>query len=87
MLNVRRSYSGLLYGQGQYEEALEQIRLAAELDPMSPIIQTNIAETTWNIGRTEEAMEQLHRNIERNPEFPNNYSLMARDYGQARSSG
>jgi len=75
---ARRWYSSLLYGQGQFEEALAQIRLAAELDPMSPVIQTDIAATTWGVGRAEEAMELLRRNIERNPEFPISYDLMAR---------
>jgi TolB-like protein len=69
-------YSGLLRGQGRLEEALAQIRLAAELDPMSPIIQADIAEMTWDIGRVEEAMMLIRRNIERTPEFPNNYELM-----------
>jgi TolB-like protein/Tfp pilus assembly protein PilF len=70
-------HSGLLYGKGRYEEALAQIRVAAGLDPMSPTIQTEIAEDTWAAGRAEEALTQIRRNVERNPEFPNNYSVMA----------
>jgi len=70
-------YSNLLRDEGRFEEALAQIRLAAELDPMSPIIQTALAARTWNAGRTEEALTLIRRNIERTPEFPNNYKLMA----------
>jgi len=70
-------YSGLLSGQGRFEEALAQIRLAAELDPMSPAIQTAVAGTTWDVGRVEEALVLARSNIERTPEFPNNYTQMA----------
>jgi TolB-like protein len=42
-------HSGLLYGKGRYQEALAQIRVAAELDPMSPSIQTDIAEYIWAV--------------------------------------
>jgi tetratricopeptide (TPR) repeat protein len=44
---------------------------------MSPIIQLNVVRTIWNTGRVEEALALIRRNIERNPEFPNNYSQMA----------
>jgi TolB-like protein len=37
-------HSGLLYGKGRYQEALAQIRVAAELDPMS--------DPTWSFGRS-----------------------------------
>jgi TolB-like protein/Tfp pilus assembly protein PilF len=70
-------YSGILWSQGRFEEALAQIQLAAELDPMSPTIQTSLASATWDTGRVEEALALIRRNIERNPEFPNNYNLMA----------
>jgi len=70
-------YGILLDDQGRFEEALVQIRLAAKLDPMSPIIQSNAAGITWDTGRAEEALTLNRRNIERNPEFPNNYAQMA----------
>jgi len=70
-------YSGLLNGRGRFEEALEQSRLAAELDPMSQISQTALASATWNTGRVEEALALFRHNIERNPGFPDNYGLMA----------
>ncbi len=75
---VLRQYGGLLNSQGRLEEALVQLRLAAELDPMSPIIQVAIANAVWNVGRADEALALLRRNIERFPEFPNNYDYMGR---------
>ncbi|MEE8352451.1 MAG: tetratricopeptide repeat protein, partial [Rhodospirillales bacterium] len=70
-------YGNLLRDEGRFEEALAQIRLAAELDPMSPVIQTAVAGTTWDAGRAEEALTLIRRNIERTPEFPSNYTQMA----------
>ena len=72
-----RWYSGLLYEQGRHEEALAQLHAAAELDPMSQVIQTDIAAATWDLGRAEEAMRLIRQNIERTPEFPDNYERMA----------
>jgi TolB-like protein/Flp pilus assembly protein TadD len=74
---AHHQYYMLLVGEGRFEEGLVQIRLAAELDPMSPIIQLNVVRAIWITGRVEEALTLTRRNIERNPEFPNNYSAMA----------
>jgi TolB-like protein len=71
-------YSSLLNDQGRFEEALTHIRVAAELDPMSPAIQTSVAWNVWNTGRTEEALMLIKRNVERTSEFPSNYDAMAR---------
>ncbi len=71
-------YGNLLNRQGRFEEALAQIRLAAELDPVSSAIQVAFAGATWRAGRAEEALTLIRRNVERNPEFPANYGLMAR---------
>jgi TolB-like protein/tetratricopeptide (TPR) repeat protein len=79
---ARRWYSFLLWEEGQHEEAMVQIKAAGELDPMSPIYQTAIAEFTWDLGRTEEALTLIRRNIMRTPEFPVNYASMA--YYQAQ---
>jgi len=70
-------YSEQLAYDGRFEEALAQIRLAAELDPMSPTIQTTLARSIWNAGRVEEAQTMVRRNVERTPEFPDNHILMA----------
>jgi tetratricopeptide (TPR) repeat protein len=69
-------YSFMLIHQGRFEEALTEIRMAAELDPMSPIIQQGVAEATWYAGYVEEALMLLRRSVERNPEFPVNYVYM-----------
>ena len=74
---AHQRYAFLLSNQGRFEEALAEIRVAAELDPMSPVFQLNVAVATWNVGRAEEALTLIRRNVERTPEFPSNYSIMA----------
>ena len=62
-------YGYFLSEQGRFDEALARFRIAAELDPMSPIIRQRLAYTTWNAGRAEEAL-------------PQNYDAMARIQAQ-----
>ena len=71
-------YSNMLSRYGWFEKGLAQFRVAAELDPMAPIIQGELAESIWYTGRVEEALTVIRRNIDQNPEFPKNYGLMAR---------
>ena len=59
------------------QEVLARLRMAAELDPMSPSLQLIVAEATWATGHVDEALRLIRHNIERFPEFPNNYSSMA----------
>ena len=63
---------------GRYDEALEQIKKAVELDPLSDIIQYEHAKALWATGRAELAMSTLLDNVKRNPAFPYNYKLMTR---------
>ena len=68
----------LSLNQGRYDEALEQIEKAVELDPLSDIIQYEYAKALWATGRIELAMSTLLDNVKRNPDFPYNYKLMTR---------
>ncbi len=76
-VEARRWYSDLLSNRGLFEEALAQIRVAAELDPVSPVIQLDVAGATWDVGRAEEALTLIRRSIGLYPEFPVNYKWMA----------
>jgi len=68
----------LTLNQGRFDEALEQIEKAVELDPLSDIIQYEHAKALWATGRIELAMSTLLDNVKRNPDFPYNYKLMTR---------
>jgi len=68
----------LMLRSGDFEEAEKQISIAAELDPLSPMIQYTYAKAVWGVGRAEKALSMIIDNVRRNPEFPFNYKLMAR---------
>jgi TolB-like protein/Flp pilus assembly protein TadD len=54
---------------GRMEEALESIRRAQKLDPLSLIINTDVAELYCFAGRYDLAVEQGRRTLEMDPEF------------------
>jgi serine/threonine protein kinase/tetratricopeptide (TPR) repeat protein len=51
------------------DEALELIRMALSLDPLSPIINTNYAVTLMVAHRYPEALSQFKKVVERDPSF------------------
>lgn len=62
-------YSDFLAFRGRHEEALAEILRAAELDPLSPIISTTLAERLYYARRYEEAVGQLRRTLDLEPDF------------------
>ncbi len=59
----------LLY-QGRYDEGMAQVRLAHELDPLSLIINANLAYHAYGARRYDEAIEQARKVLEMDPNFP-----------------
>ena len=55
---------------GDRQKALDMYRKAAELDPLSPVIQTNIGFMLSNFEQYGEALKQFDRINELMPEFP-----------------
>lgn len=70
---------GTIYGQhGDYQEALDPLRRAAELDPNSPQMLYNLALNYVHLNRYEEARVPLTKAVERWPDlFPVNSLLGA----------
>jgi tetratricopeptide (TPR) repeat protein len=62
-------YAFWLIAQGQAEDALREIRLAQELDPLSLIINTDVAEMWYYARRYDEAIEQARRTVEMDTGF------------------
>ena len=52
-------YGEILAAQRRTDEALEQFRLAAKLDPLAVIIPAVAGEALFNAGRLEESLQQL----------------------------
>jgi len=61
---------------GRFDEAVAEMRKAVELDPLSPIINTNLGATLLTARRYDETIEQLHKTLELEPNFvPAHYNL------------
>ena len=89
-LRLNPSYANayLWYGRylsirkGQYEQALEQINKALELDPLSDPVLFERAKMVWASGQAEKAMALMLENVKRSPNFPPAYKRMVRWYSQ-----
>jgi tetratricopeptide (TPR) repeat protein len=84
--NAHQWYSLLLGRFGRLEEDLAQMQIAVELDPLSAVINNNLAWAYVNLGRYDEAMAQFKSIIAIDPASPGAYngigSLYWRVYGQ-----
>jgi len=59
----------VLFAGGRFEEALQSVRKAAVLDPLSPVIGCHHAYALELLGRRGEAVEQLKTTLLLNPSF------------------
>ena len=75
---ARQWYSGTLQTELRYEEALDQVLKAIELDPMAHIIHVNVGNLLSEMGRHEEAKEHYRRAIELEPDYEGSYGELAR---------
>jgi tetratricopeptide (TPR) repeat protein len=78
-------YGYALLGMGRGEEALTAMKHAAELDPVSPSIQTSLAWAYYLLRQNELAIEQCKRVLELYPDFVPAHQLLGILYGQAKS--
>jgi serine/threonine protein kinase/tetratricopeptide (TPR) repeat protein len=59
----------LLVPEKRFDQALEEFHIALALDPLSPIMNTNLAATLMDAHRFPEALAQFHKTLERDPNF------------------
>ena len=71
---ARQWYAQTLITSGRSEEAIGQIRLAAELDPLSLIIVVTRALISYYAGRYEDAVTEARRTLDLEPSFGAGYS-------------
>ncbi len=74
-------YGSLLQKLGKNEEAINQTKIALELDPLSPIVNLNLATSYMNGRKYDKAIEQFEKNIKTFPNFIWNHYFLA--YSQA----
>jgi TolB-like protein/Tfp pilus assembly protein PilF len=60
---------GYLMPMGRIDEALAEVRRARELDPLSPIIITDVGKELYLARRYDEALAELQKALELNPNF------------------
>jgi DNA-binding winged helix-turn-helix (wHTH) protein/TolB-like protein/Tfp pilus assembly protein PilF len=73
-------YSYELTALRRFDEAVYEIREAQKADPVSLIINTDVAEILMFAGRTDEALAQCRRTLELDPNFPLAYWVLTRTY-------
>lgn len=76
----RAYYSQLLFWFGRVDEAIEQVELAAEMDPFSSLVQGIYAQDLNFLHRYEDAETVLLRTLEREPGSPFALSTLRTTY-------
>jgi TolB-like protein len=75
-------YAEFLVGMGRHEEALHEVRLAQQLDPLSLIIPSIEALVLYYARDYDGAIAQCQRVISRNPNFGEVYGYLGHAYEQ-----
>jgi len=65
----------------RFDESIAEMRRAEELDPLSPIIGTNLGDMLVLSRRYDEAIAQFKRTLIRNPNFEYAHLALSRAYG------
>jgi serine/threonine protein kinase/tetratricopeptide (TPR) repeat protein len=68
--SAHSTYAMHLYTQGRYDEAITEIKLAQQLNPLNAEPYAWAGITNLSAGRQEEAMEQVQKAMEINPNSP-----------------
>lgn len=77
---ARHWYSILLSFQGRHAEAIEQARAAVERDPLSLVINTQLANVLLAAGQLEAAADQYQRTTRLDPNHPTAWLRLAQTY-------
>jgi len=70
----------LLRGMRRYDDALAEIKLAQELDPLSPVINLNVGDMLFYTGRTDLGIEVLKEQITLDPSFAGAHDTLGSHY-------
>jgi TolB-like protein/DNA-binding winged helix-turn-helix (wHTH) protein/Tfp pilus assembly protein PilF len=75
-------YGLFLAMQGQFDDALIEMKHAQNLDPLSIIINTNIGWVLYFAGRYDEAVDQIQHSLEFDPAFVSGHIKLGWTYEQ-----
>ena len=73
LATARHNYAMFLASINRSAQAVEEIKLAHQLDPLSPIISTAVGRILHFAHRYEEAIQQYRTTLEVNPKFSGTY--------------
>lgn len=74
------TYGNFLVAMGRTEEALNELKIAQQFDPASPMIASNIAWALYIAGRFNEAESQAKQILTRNPDFARAHLILGEVY-------
>jgi TolB-like protein/Flp pilus assembly protein TadD len=77
---AHQGYADLLNGLGRAEEAISEIKLARQLDPMSFYVSRDVGRILYDSKRYDEALEALRQAAEMNPSSGVVYNWMSWAY-------
>jgi tetratricopeptide (TPR) repeat protein len=77
-------YAELLKTLGRIDEAIKEIKIALELDPLSIVTNRNFGIYLYLARRYDEAIEQFQKTLEMSPDFPATYSWLGWTYLQKK---
>jgi len=80
---ARHWYNIYLRQVGRVDEALVQVRKAQELDPLSMIIGSNVADVLAIVGQRDEALREAEKYLEIDPDFAQMLGIVAQLYSRA----
>jgi tetratricopeptide (TPR) repeat protein len=75
-------YAWYLVQTRRFEEAIEEINIASELDPLSLVIKRNVAHVHYHAGNFDKAIESILQTIEIDPNFSMSHMYLGRYYLQ-----
>jgi len=73
-------YSLLLNALGRHMEALEELKQAGRLDPLSRIVDNNLGCTLIMMGKPKDAIEQIKQALKEYPDFPSHHETLGWAY-------
>ncbi len=80
------SYAHLLSNTGRHAQALADIKLARELDPLSLITNALEGQILFFAGKDDEALDRLNKTIDLEPNFWLSHLFISRVYIEKRNA-
>jgi len=80
MAICRTYYAWFLTAMGRFDEATKQVKIAQEIDPLTPLYYAMGVGIHFTAGKLDEGIDQFHKAIELEPNFPLAYMHVGRIY-------